>query len=414
MRLQDYFFASETNDYQPWILKPAALFTFCLIIWGLRLLLPAAFTSAADGIDASDLMNRINQERTNRFLPSLISNSKLTQAATSKSNDMLARSYFAHVDPDGNYVWYRIENAGYQPYLTLGENLAMDFSESKSVVEAWMNSPTHRANIVNEKFQDQGLAAIYGVYEPGHNSILITNLFGALQKKSTPPPPPPPPASKPKPPPPPAPKPVPPPPPPPAGGSKPIPPPTPTPVPPPTPVPVPKPVPQSEVKINPDIKLAKKIIGDNLVVELDVVISGGPTKVSAQIKDKTIELLPSAITGQFLGVFTFPKELDLTNEKIKIIASASSGEKTSSELDLGGPPNDELTIGNAATPGAEQDFAKTLKIIFSVFAAIYLVFLAIDSIIIHRAKIKRTTVNSSSHSILFLLTVAMNLVSMWV
>ncbi|MBI2355836.1 MAG: hypothetical protein HYV13_01345 [Candidatus Doudnabacteria bacterium] len=399
MRLKDYFLASETNDYQPWITKPVALFSFCLIIWALRLLLPSAFTFASPGIDAGVLMDKINQERTNRFIPSLVTNSKLIAAAASKSNDMLTRSYFAHVDPDGNYVWYRIENAGYKPYLTLGENLAIDFNDAQSVIEAWMNSPTHRANIVNEKFQDQGLASIYGLYEPGHSTIAITSLFGALLKKSSPPPPPPAAASKPKPPPPPS-----------SLATKP--PPTPQPAPPP---PAPQqPENKPTVTINPDIKLTKKIIDEELIFELDVVVSGSPSMVKASLKDKTIELLPSAIVGQFLGVFTFPKQSDFSSEKIKISAVDKNGTETSSEFEIGDLPSADYAVTGTVSPASEYHFIKILKIIFSVFALIYLVFLIIDSIIIHRAKIKRTTIHSSPHSLLFLLIVLVNLISIWV
>src|SRR5690606_36401283 len=103
-------------------------------------------------------------ERTGRFIPALTTNSMLNSAAQSKASDMIARSYFSHVDPDGNYVWPKITAAGYGPYLALGENLAMDFSSASATVEAWMNSPTHRANIVNENFQDQGLASVGGIY----------------------------------------------------------------------------------------------------------------------------------------------------------------------------------------------------------------------------------------------------------
>src|SRR5690606_34626201 len=96
-------------------------------------------------------------------------------------------SYFAHQDPDGNYVWPKIVAAGYSPYTALGENLAMDFTSAGDVINAWMNSPTHRANIVNEKFEDQGLASVAGMYEGNRETIAVTSLFGTLQK-STPPP----------------------------------------------------------------------------------------------------------------------------------------------------------------------------------------------------------------------------------
>lgn len=383
MKLKDYFIASETNDYQPWILRPTALVVFCLVIWGIRLFVPESFTFAALGMDPNDLMTRINTERTNRFIPALITNSKLIEASQSKSSDMIARSYFAHVDPDGNYVWYRIEATGYTPYLTLGENLAMDFASAADVVEAWMNSPTHRANIVNEKFQDQGMAAVYGQFEPGHDSILITNLFGTLLKKSTPqPPPPPPPASKPV--------------------AK-----TPSPTPPPAPIP-PPPQPAPEIKINPDIKITKKIIDDNQILEIDVVVSGSPSKVEATIKDKTITLLPSAITGQYLGVFTFPRNDSLNSETLKISAGST---KLDLPLDLPLGETDPTNPQGAGMVNPEASFIRVLKMIFGILAGLYLLFLIIDSVIIHRAKIKRANIHSSPHSLLFLLIVVINLLT---
>ena len=162
------------------VLRPTAMVVFCLVIWGIRIITPTQIIYASPGIDAYDLMAKINAERTQRLIPALSTNSKLTNAAGSKAQDMIQRSYFAHVDPDGNYVWPRIEAAGYKPYSTLGENLAMDFTSASGVVEAWMNSPTHRANIVNANFEDQGLATAFGLYEPGHETTTVVSLFGKL------------------------------------------------------------------------------------------------------------------------------------------------------------------------------------------------------------------------------------------
>lgn len=184
MKLKHYLIASPENHYQPWILGKTAMVCFCLGIWFLRAFLPSYLNTAtaAPGLDSTDLMSRINAERTQRFLPALITNSKLSAAATIKSQDMLDRDYFAHVNPDGDYVWPVIEAQGYKPYKALGENLAIDFSSAEAVVSAWMNSPGHRANILNEKFEDQGMAAVYGEYDTGHDTYTITNLFGTLMK----------------------------------------------------------------------------------------------------------------------------------------------------------------------------------------------------------------------------------------
>ncbi|HYC79477.1 MAG TPA: CAP domain-containing protein [Candidatus Binatia bacterium] len=182
MKLKHYLIASPENGYRPWILTKTAMACFVLSIWALRAFLPSYMATSASGIDNQLLMNLVNEERTNRLLPALIINSKLNTAANIKSQDMIERSYFAHVNPDGDYVWPVIEAQGYKPYQSLGENLAMDFSTSEAVVNAWMNSPGHRANILNEKFEDQGMSAVFGEFEAGHSTYLITNLFGSLFK----------------------------------------------------------------------------------------------------------------------------------------------------------------------------------------------------------------------------------------
>lgn len=388
MDINYYLIASEKNDYRPWITSLSALAVFCVVIWGLRLLLPISLSLAAPGIDASDLMQQVNFERTGRFVPALIINSKLNEAANVKSSDMLTRHYFGHVNPDGNYVWPVIEATGYTPYLTLGENLAMDFFSASAVVEAWMNSPTHRANILNQKFQDQGLASIFGNFEVGYDSIMITNLFGTLLKKASPPPPPP--AAKITPPP--------------AVAKT---------TPKPTPV---VEVPPKTIVINPDIKITKKTIGNDAVVELDVIVAGGPTKVTATISDKTVELLPSAITGQHLGVFTFPATTDFTDSKLTIEASDVSGQKSSAEFKLSKlqePLLPEVSPKGNIPVSSESAFLHVIKAIFSVFALLYVIFLVIDSIIIHRTKIKRTNIHSSPHALLFLLIAVVNLLAVW-
>ncbi|OGE81208.1 MAG: hypothetical protein A3H72_03500 [Candidatus Doudnabacteria bacterium RIFCSPLOWO2_02_FULL_48_8] len=409
MRLKYYLLANEENDYQPWILRSSALAIFCLTLWGLRILIPLSFTYASPGIDPVDLMNRINAERTNRFVPALITNQKLISAAASKAGDMIDRGYFAHVDPDGNYVWPRIEAAGYNPYLTLGENLAMDFNSAAPLMEAWMNSPTHRANIVNEKFQDQGLAVAEGLFEPGHNTITVASLFGTLLKPATPTPQPTP-----------------------APSSGPAPSPVPTPVPAPaptTPGPQPQPAllpaktpppppapqlplpPQPTISINPDIKLNQKFIGDNQILELDVIISGNPKTATAAIKDKKIQLLPSAIIGQYLGVLTFPAAANLSEEKLTIAADGISSQFDLNHLKEKKPTAENSVVGGPA--GQETAFPIILKIVFTVFAAVYLTFLVVDSIIIHRSRIKRVNPHSSSHSLLLMLIIALNFISIW-
>lgn len=134
----------------------------------------------ASDLTPDNILTAVNQQRSLRNLVTLNTNSKLTFAGQSKADDMQARHYFAHIDPDGHYIWDRIMAAGYAPYVQLGENLAIEFYDTDSLVAAWMNSPTHRANILQEGFKDDGLGLAFGDNSQGRYHSAIVNTFGTL------------------------------------------------------------------------------------------------------------------------------------------------------------------------------------------------------------------------------------------
>lgn len=112
-----------------------------------------------------------------------MSNDLLSAAAQLKANDMAAKGYFAHVSPDGKTPWYWIDKVGYS-YDYAGENLAVNFIDSADVSNAWMASPTHRANILNPVFKEVGTATAVGTYK-GRNAIFVVQLFGTPTGKVT-------------------------------------------------------------------------------------------------------------------------------------------------------------------------------------------------------------------------------------
>jgi hypothetical protein len=78
---------------------------------------------------------------------------------------MIEKQYFAHRSPSGIEIADLAASYGYS-FLNIGENLALgNFSTSKEVVEGWMNSPGHRANILNDRFSEIGVAALLGEWE---------------------------------------------------------------------------------------------------------------------------------------------------------------------------------------------------------------------------------------------------------
>jgi len=109
----------------------------------------------ATDMSAGELLQDTNQQRTGNSLGTLSLNNELDQAAQAKANDMVAQDYWSHNNPEGKTPWQFIQDAGYS-YQTAGENLAYGFDTSSDTVTAWMNSPEHRANILNTTYVDVG------------------------------------------------------------------------------------------------------------------------------------------------------------------------------------------------------------------------------------------------------------------
>jgi len=125
---------------------------------------------------SDQIINLTNTERTQNSLNTLTANGDLAQAAQAKAQDMFKDGYFAHISPDGTTPWDFIKGAGYE-YSYAGENLAIGYDNGAELVNAWMNSPLHRANILNEKFSEIGVAVVNGNYN-GENTDIVVQMFG--------------------------------------------------------------------------------------------------------------------------------------------------------------------------------------------------------------------------------------------
>jgi uncharacterized protein YkwD len=126
--------------------------------------------------DEQTLITLTNQERTKHGLKSLTYNKKLQAAAEAKAYDMLNKDYFDHVSPDGVTPWKFIDKSGYA-YTKAGENLAIDFQTVAGAVPAWMDSPTHRANILKAEYKETGIARVKGEYQ-GRQTVVVVQIFG--------------------------------------------------------------------------------------------------------------------------------------------------------------------------------------------------------------------------------------------
>lgn len=125
---------------------------------------------------ASVLVDLTNQGRAEQGASALRVEPMLVAAAQRKADHMAQGEYFAHTSPDGKTPWYWLTEAGYR-FSYAGENLAVNFSESENVVRAWMNSPSHRANILNPNFTEIGIATSSGMYK-GKPAVYVVQMFG--------------------------------------------------------------------------------------------------------------------------------------------------------------------------------------------------------------------------------------------
>lgn len=124
----------------------------------------------------SDVIEYTNTERVSHGGAQLKEDEFLTSAAQLKAEDMAEKQYFAHQSPDGVTPWYWLEVAGYE-YLRAGENLAVHFNESDKVVRAWMNSPSHRENILNNGYTEIGVGIATSTYD-GIPAVFVAQFFG--------------------------------------------------------------------------------------------------------------------------------------------------------------------------------------------------------------------------------------------
>jgi hypothetical protein len=124
----------------------------------------------------ADIIALTNERRSAAQLQTLAPSSALSKAALRKAEDMARKGYFSHRGPDGKEPWGWIVEAGYR-YTRAGENLAVRFTESGQVVEAWMASPSHRANILKPNYSEIGVGMAEGMFQ-GQPATYVVQYFG--------------------------------------------------------------------------------------------------------------------------------------------------------------------------------------------------------------------------------------------
>ena len=156
-------------------------FSFLLVAFAIAessdLILSRAPQSLPAAVLSSSVVALTNEERADRNLPTLTRNAQLDEAAQMKAQDMAAKGYYAHVSPEGITPMYWVERAGYK-YLIIGENLVVNRKDAEQVVDAFMGSPGHRANILRSDFTEIGVGVANGTYK-GKDATFAVQIFAA-------------------------------------------------------------------------------------------------------------------------------------------------------------------------------------------------------------------------------------------
>jgi hypothetical protein len=132
----------------------------------------------ASEITTDNVIKYANEARQERGVAGLAESEKLMDVAEAKLADMIKNKYFAHTSPAGVSPWYWFEKLKYN-YHYAGENLAISFMTAEAQQKAWMESATHRKNILNPKYQEIGVAIGAGEIN-GETSIITVQEFGTL------------------------------------------------------------------------------------------------------------------------------------------------------------------------------------------------------------------------------------------
>lgn len=179
--LKHVFIPHLGNDYKPHFFRELSVAS--ILVGSIFLLGFSAGSSflihktvLGASVTASVLIDLTNESRLAFNEAPLTRSPILDEAAQMKADDMAQFGYFSHNSPTGVTPWYWFKKVGYV-FVYAGENLAINFTDATEVRDAWLASPLHRANLLNVKFKEIGMATVSGVYKDGP-TIYVVQLFG--------------------------------------------------------------------------------------------------------------------------------------------------------------------------------------------------------------------------------------------
>src|SRR4030042_592071 len=182
IHLRNLFWHHHHNNHKPKSLHLLSLSVLVILVLVFQVVISLfmrvkpGVLGFASNISVDEIVALTNQRRQSNGFSLLQTNSSLSQAAANKAAYMFTKDYWAHNAPDGTTPWVFFNQVGYN-YRYAGENLARDFGDSGSIISAWMNSPTHKDNILSDHYNEIGVAVVNGVLG-GQETTLVVQMFG--------------------------------------------------------------------------------------------------------------------------------------------------------------------------------------------------------------------------------------------
>jgi uncharacterized protein YkwD len=178
----------KANQYRPHAIRRygiIAIVVFVLFAQGIHssFFVHSSILGTQAQITPAGLLAETNSARAKQNEQPLVLNAELTKAAKLKVQSMFDQQYWAHVAPDGTTPWHWFNEVNYA-YSEAGENLAKNFTSSAGTVNAWVASPSHRANVLKADYKDVGFAVMDGTLE-GKPTTLVVALYGTPEELAT-------------------------------------------------------------------------------------------------------------------------------------------------------------------------------------------------------------------------------------
>ncbi len=159
------------NDWKPYV-----FFVCSVALFSVSFLASANTPAAFSNLEPYRLIEATNRVRLSYGLPALEAHPALMAAAEDKARDMAIFGYFAHKSPQGIQPWYWFKKNDYH-YTYAGENLAINYRDTDSLIADWLESQSHKANLMSPRYRDVGVAIVTTVID-GRSYTFIAELFG--------------------------------------------------------------------------------------------------------------------------------------------------------------------------------------------------------------------------------------------